>query len=158
MKTLTVLNVIGKEISPTIKYQNVNIMKSKIPDNVVFSEDKGYNASLLPYSTNVGAPVIKMDDVVSWKSRGINNVNKEFENKFNELKEQYESLMIEYKWNELVYNAKFSFEPVIGEIYHLYSNNDGTNVLSLIAPNEWNKEHIGTFKLNSEKKWVRILY
>ncbi|MBM6500278.1 MAG: DUF2452 domain-containing protein [Flavobacterium sp.] len=133
-------------------------MKSKIPDNVVFSEDKGYNASLLPYSTNVGAPVIKMDDVVSWKSRGINNVNKEFENKFNELKEQYESLMIEYKWNELVYNAKFSFEPVIGEIYHLYSNNDGTNVLSLIAPNEWNKEHIGTFKLNSEKKWVRILY
>jgi Protein of unknown function (DUF2452) len=66
--------------------------------------------------------------------------------------------MIEYKWNELVYNAKFSFEPVIGEIYHLYSNNDGTNVLSLIAPNEWNKEHIGTFKLNSEKKWVRILY
>jgi hypothetical protein len=133
-------------------------MKSKIPDNVVFSEDKGYNASLLPYSTNVGAPVIKMDDVVSWKSRGINNVNKEFENKFNELKEQYESLMIEYKWNELVYNAKFSFEPVIGEIYHLYSNNDGTTVLSLIAPNEWNKEHIGTFKLNSEKKWVRILY
>jgi hypothetical protein len=133
-------------------------MKSKIPDNVVFSEDKGYNASLLPYSTNVGAPVIKMGDVVSWKSRGINNVNKEFENKFNELKEQYESLMIEYKWNELVYNAKFSFEPVIGEIYHLYSNNDGTNVLSLIAPNEWNKEHIGTFKLNSEKKWVRILY
>jgi hypothetical protein len=133
-------------------------MKSKIPDNVVFSEDKGYNASLLPYSTNVGAPVIKMDDVVSWKSRGINNVNKEFENKFNELKEQYESLMIEYKWNELVYNAKFSFEPVIGEIYHLYSNNDGTNILSLIAPNEWNKEHIGTFKLNSEKKWVRILY
>lgn len=133
-------------------------MKSKKPDNVVFSEEQGYNASLLPYSTNVGAPIIKMDDVVSWKSRGISNVNKEFENKFNELKTQYENLMIEYKWNELVYNAKFFFEPVIDEIYHLYANHDGTNVLSLIAPNEWNKEHIGTFKLNSEKKWVRISY
>jgi hypothetical protein len=25
--------------------------------------------------------------------------------------------MEEYEWNELVYNSKFSFEPVIGEIY-----------------------------------------
>lgn len=131
-------------------------MESKIPDNVVFSDEKGYNASLLTYATNIGAPVIKIDDVVSWKSRSITNVNKEFENKFNELKEQYESLMREYEWNELVYNAKFSFEPVIGEIYHLYINDDGTHSLSLIAPNEWNKEHIGTFKLNSERKWIHL--
>ena len=95
-------------------------MENKKPDNIVFSDDKGYNASLLPYSTNVGAPVIKMDDVVSWKSRGISNVNKEFETKFNELQIQYQNLMKEYEWNELVYSSKFSFEPVIGEIYHLY--------------------------------------
>ena len=129
-------------------------MKKQQPDNIVFSEETGYNANLLPYSTNVGAPVIKMDDVVSWKSRGISNVNKEFENKFNELKTQYLNLMKEYEWNELVYNSKFSFEPVIGEIYHLYTGDDGINFLSLISPQEWNKEHIGTFKLNSDKKWV----
>lgn len=129
-------------------------MGKERPDNVVFSDDKGYNASLLPYSTSVGAPVIRVDDVVSWKSRGISNVNKQFENKFNELKIQYEILMKEYEWNELVYNARFSFEPVIGEIYHLYVGDDGLNFLSLIGPQEWNKEHIGTFKLNSEKKWV----
>ena len=129
-------------------------MGKERPDNVVFSDDKGYNASLLPYSTSVGAPVIRVDDVVSWKSRGISNVNKQFENKFNELKIQYEILMKEYEWNELVYNARFSFEPVIGEIYHLYVGDDGINFLSLIGPQEWNKEHIGTFKLNSEKKWV----
>ena len=129
-------------------------MKKKQPDNIVFSEEAGYNANLLRYSTNVGAPVIKMDDVVSWKSRGISNVNKEFENKFNELKTQYLNLMQEYEWNELVYNAKFSFEPVVGEIYHLYRGDDGINFLSLISPQEWNKEHIGTFKLNSDKKWI----
>jgi hypothetical protein len=131
-------------------------MKKVIPDNVVYSVNEGYNASLLTYSTNVGAPVIKVDDLVSWKSRGINNVNKEFENKFQELKIQYENLMKEYEWNELVYSSKFSFEPVIGEIYHLYRGNDGVNFLSLIAPQEWNKEHIGTFKLNSDKKWIVI--
>jgi hypothetical protein len=131
-------------------------MKKERPDNVVYSVNEGYNASLLTYSTNVGAPVIKVDDLVSWKSRGINNVNKEFENKFQELKIQYENLMKEYEWNELVYSSKFSFEPVIGEIYHLYRGNDGVNFLSLIAPQEWNKEHIGTFKLNSDKKWIVI--
>lgn len=129
-------------------------MEDKKPDNVVYSKDYGYNAHLLPYSTSVGAPIIKVDDVVSWKSRGISNVNKQFENKFNELKQQYENLMKEYEWNELVYSSKFSFEPVIGEIYHLYAHNDGSNFLSLISPFEWNKEYIGTFKLNSDKKWV----
>ena len=129
-------------------------MESKKPDNVVYSDDEGFNASVLPYGTNVGAPVIRMDDVVSWKSGGISNVNKQFENKFNELKIQYQNLMEEYEWNELVYNSKFSFEPVIGEIYHLYRDAAGLNFLSLIGPQEWNKEHIGTFKLNSEKKWI----
>ncbi|WP_264521050.1 DUF2452 domain-containing protein [Flavobacterium sp. N1994] len=129
-------------------------MEKDKPDNIVYSDEKGYHASILPYATNVGAPAIKIDDLVSWKSRGISNVNKEFENKFNELKLQYQKLMMEYEWNELVYNAKFSFEPVIGEIYHMYRGDDGVNFLSLIGPYEWNKEHIGTFKLNSDKKWV----
>ena len=129
-------------------------MKKERPDNVVFSEEKGYHARLLPYATSVGAPVIKVDNLVSWKSSSIHKVNKEFELKFVELKTQYENLMREYEWNELVYNAKFSFEPVIGEIYHLYLGNDGFPFLSLIAPQEWNKEHLGTFKLNSDKKWI----
>lgn len=131
-------------------------MENKKPDNIVYSEDKGYNASFLPYATSVGAPIIKVDDIVSWKSRGITNVNKEFENKFNELKNQYQKLMEEFEWNELVYSAKFAFEPVIGEIYHLYAGEDGINFLSLIGPNEWNKEYLGTFKLNSDKKWIAL--
>jgi Protein of unknown function (DUF2452) len=130
-------------------------MKNEKPDNIVFSEEGGYNARLLPYATNVGAPAIKTDDVVAWKARGIHQVNKEFENKFNELKAHYKKLMEEYEWNDLVYNAKFSFEPVIGETYHLYLGEDGRHFLSLIGPTEWNKEHLATFKLNSDKKWIK---
>ena len=129
-------------------------MNNKKPDNIVYSEEQGYNASLLPYATSVGAPVITTDDVVAWKSRGIHSVNKEFENKFQELQLAYQKLMDDYKWNELVYNAKFAFEPVIGETYHMYLGDDGIEFLSLIAPNEWNKEFIASFKLNSDKKWV----
>lgn len=131
-------------------------MTKQKPDNIVYSDEHGYNASLLPYATNIGAPAIKTEDVVAWKARGIYSVNKEFENKFNELKLEYQKLMEEYKWNELVYNAKFSFEPVIGETYHMYLGDDGIEFLSLIAPHEWNKEFIASFKLNSDKKWVVI--
>ena len=131
-------------------------MKSKIPDNVVFSNEKGYNANALAYPTNVGAPSIKIDDIVDWKNRGVRNVNKEFESKFIELKTEYEKLMQEYEWNEILYNAKFSFEPIVGEIYHLYLADDGSNFLSLISPENWNKEHIGSFKLNSNKKWIHL--
>ncbi len=131
-------------------------MEAKKPDNIVYSPTDGYHANILPYATNVGAPAIRIDDVVSWKSRGITTVNKEFQSKFNELQMQYQRLVEEFEWNELVYNSKFSFEPVIGEIYHLYRNSDGGNFLSLIGPQEWNKEHIGTFKLNSDKKWIHL--
>lgn len=130
--------------------------KSKIPDNVVYSNEQGYNASLLPYGTNVGAPSIKINDIVDWKSRGISNVNKEFETKFNELKLQYESLIEEFQWNEIIYNSKFSFEPVVGEVYYLYTSTDGNYFLSLIPPYQWDKNHIGSFKLNSSKKWEKL--
>jgi len=128
----------------------------KKPDNVVYDKKEGYNASLLPYATNVGAPAIRPDNIDAWKLQGVNKVNKQIETKFLELKEEYQKLIEEYQWNELVYQAKFAYEPVIGEVYHLYVGNNGGPFLSLISPNEWNKEHIGSFKLNSEQKWVKI--
>ena len=33
----------------------------KKPDNIVHNEKEGYNANLLPYATNVGAPAIRAD-------------------------------------------------------------------------------------------------
>ena len=128
----------------------------KKPDNIVYSEKDGYNASLLPYTTNVGAPAIQTEDVDLWKQRGVNKVNKQLETKFNELKEEYQRLVDEFRWNELVYTAKFSFEPVIGETYHLYVGNDGNVFLSLISPTEWDREHIGSFRLDSQQKWIKI--
>ena len=121
----------------------------KKPDNVADTP------GLLPYASNVGAPAIRPDNVDDWKLRGVHKVNKQLETKFLELKEEYLKLVEDYKWNELVYQAKFSYEPVIGEIYHLFVGKDGNPFLSLISPNEWNKEYIGSFKLNSEQKWIK---
>jgi hypothetical protein len=123
---------------------------SNKPDNI--SENPG----LLPYGSNVGAPAIKVVNIEHWKEPRVLNVNKQFEDRFEQLKKEYQKLIDEYKWNDLVYKSKFSFEPVIGKIYHLYYANDGKIFLSLISPNEWKREHIGSFKYNHDNKWEKI--
>ena len=122
----------------------------KKPDNVAD------NPGLLPYGSNVSAPAIRTEDIDAWKQRGVNRVNKQLSTKFEELKEEYRRLVQEFQWNELVYTAKFAYEPVIGETYHLYVGNNGAPFLSLIGPNEWNREHIGSFRLDSNQKWIKI--
>ena len=131
-------------------------MKKTYPDNIVYDEKEGFNANILPYGTNVGAPAIKVEDIAVWKGVSVNKVNKQFSAKFNELKEEYRKLVEEYQWNDLVYKSKFNFEPVIGENYHLYVGDDGGMFLSLIEPIMWDREHIGSFTLNSERKWIKI--
>jgi hypothetical protein len=125
-------------------------MSNKKPDSYV------ENAALLPYGSNVGAPAIKISNIEHWKEPRVLSINQQFENKFEELKNEYEKLTEEYKWNDLVYNSKFSFEPVIGKIYHLYYGLNKNIFLSLIGPNEWNREHIGSFKYNYDNKWIKI--
>lgn len=132
-------------------------MKNKKPDLVVFDKEKGYNSSILPYGTNVGAPSIKLEDITTWKQNSVIKVNHQLKQKFNELKDEYLKLVEEYNWNELVYKSKFDFEPVIGETYHLYTGRDGEMFLSLIEPQHWkSKECIGSFMLNSDRKWIKI--
>ena len=119
------------------------------PDNVAD------NPGLLTYGSNIGAPSISVDNIDGWKKSNVLKVNKELNIRFEELKTQYQKLIEEYEWNQLVYSSHYNFEPIIGEIYHLYQNKDKT-FLSLISPEEWNFGHIGSFRLGSNNKWVKI--
>lgn len=122
----------------------------KKPDNV--AEAPG----LLPYGSNVSAPAIKVENITAWKSTNSIKVNHQLQTKFNELKDEYKKLVDEYKWNELVYNAKFAFEPVIGQTYHLYVGRDGAIFLSMIEPYQWKYECVGSFSLDSNNKWNKL--
>lgn len=121
----------------------------KKPDNVAD------NPGLLPYGSNIGAPSIKIDNIDSWKTSNVIKVNKELKSRFEELKENYQKLIEEYKWNQIVYSAHYNFEPIIGETYYLYENQDKI-FLSMIKPEEWKLECLGSFKLDSNNKWVKV--
>lgn len=130
--------------------------KKKYPDNVVWSEERGYYAHLLPYATNIGAPVIIPDNISTWKNEKILKTNHYFNKKYDEIKKEYEKLVEEFEWNKIVYGSNYSFQPIIGEKYHLYRRNNGEMFLSLIEPNSWKQEYVGTFEMDSDNKWKKI--
>jgi flavin reductase (DIM6/NTAB) family NADH-FMN oxidoreductase RutF len=132
--------------------------KKKMPDNVVFDkESQKYNASMLPYGTNIGAPKITSSNVSRWKNTGINSFNHFLNSKVDNLKNDYDKLIKEYNLNELLYSASYQFEPIIGQHYHLYSKEESNeNFLSLIPPQSWNKPHLGSFTLSSDKVWSKL--
>jgi len=134
------------------------MVKEKKPDNVVFNtETQKYDAYLKPYATSVGAPIITATDTIAWKNRSINKLNHKVQTRFKEIKEQYDQLMQEFEDNRLINEAKFTFEPIIGQHYHLYMRDNGDNFLSIIAPNECNFKSIGSFYLNADQIWEKVV-
>lgn len=109
--------------------------EEKKPDNVVFNTDTNrYDAALKPYATSVGAPVITSTDTTAWKNRSINKTNHKLNAKYLELKAEYEKMTKEIEYNNLIFNSHFSFEPVIGEVYHLYKRENGKNFFHSLRP------------------------
>ena len=127
-------------------------MKKKKDDKPL---DYVENKAILPYGDNRGAPAIRPTDINSWKNERITSTNHYFETRYNEIKEEYIKLMQEYEWNQLVYNAKYSFEPILGHTYYLYQHEKGHLWLSLIEHTQWTQIFIGAFKLTSNNKWEK---
>lgn len=133
------------------------MIQKKKPDNVVFNtKTQKYDASLKPYPTNVGAPKITTTETVAWKNRSIHKFNQKLQTKYNEIKKDYDKLIQEFENNDLIYNAKFNFEPIIGDTYHLYQKENGENFLSVIAPNQCSFCSLGSFRLNADQTWEKI--
>ena len=130
---------------------------TKKPDLVVFDkETQQYDAAIKPYGTSASSPVIKPLNTATWRNDGVDRVNKQFKSKFDELKKEYEAMMEQFEYNDLVYNAKFNFEPIIGEVYYLYNDKNEESFLSIIQPDQCNFKYLGSFRLNSQKMLEKL--
>ena len=130
---------------------------AKKPDNVVFNEElQEYNAKILPYGTSQTAPKIEIEDITHWKNNTVSKVNSQLGARFQEIQNEYQKLMQQYEYNKLIYEAKFSFEPVIGKTYHLYKKADESTFLSILAPNECNFQFLKSFRLNADQIWEAV--
>ena len=132
-------------------------MKRKKPDLVVWDEERGYYPRELTYGSNLNAPAIKLENVDGWRLAKVKDVNSEFKARYDELIAEAERLKEEYNWNEMLYSkTQYNFQPTVGNIYHLYSREDDSLFLSIIEPSSWNKNHIASFRLESNNKWTKI--
>ena len=130
---------------------------NKKPDNVVYNQEtQKYDAAIKPYATSVGAPVITTIDTIAWKNRSIRKVNQKVKTKYLELKAEYEKMMAEFEFNNMIFKAKFTFEPIIGDVYHLYKRDNDDTFLSIIAPDECSFNSIGSFYLNADQIWEKV--
>ena len=120
------------------------------PDNIADTP------GLLPYGSNTSAPSIKPVDLTTFKKNGLDKVNKVFDRRYKEIVEQAETLQKSFLITQTVYESKYKFEPIIGEIYHLYEDLDGKYSLSIISPSEWNKKNVYSVVLNSDMTWTKI--
>ncbi|MEZ5301108.1 MAG: DUF2452 domain-containing protein [Verrucomicrobiales bacterium] len=111
--------------------------------------------NLMPYPVSTLSPAIIPNDLTSFKSRGISNVQKALRQRMLDLKVQYEAAVEEFRWNKLAYESQFSFEPVMGETYHVYERPGGSGfVLSMIAPAEWRgRRWIASLQLGVGGDW-----
>jgi hypothetical protein len=127
----------------------------KKPDQIVYDEtNEKYDAYLKQYPTSVGSQHFEI--VVVDKTDTI-KAQKYFNSRLDEIKQEYKRLLEEYDNTKLVYESQYSFQPIVGETYYVYSDDNGKNFLSIIKPNEWKKECLGGFKLLNNGVWENVL-
>ncbi|MDF1673725.1 MAG: DUF2452 domain-containing protein [Vicingaceae bacterium] len=135
-----------------------NFGQKSRPDNIAFNDEtQQYNGHSLPYSSNISAPKITTGSVSNWQNSSISKFNHVFSDKVEGIKKQYSELIEEFETNDLLYKTKMNFEPIIGEVYHLYSDgSEKGSFLSIIPPANWDKEFLGSYKLSHDKVWQKL--
>ncbi|MDA7673568.1 DUF2452 domain-containing protein [Akkermansiaceae bacterium] len=111
--------------------------------------------AFMPYPVSTLSPKIVPNDLSTFKSRGISQVERELQQKLVQMREEYVATIEHFNWNKLVYEADINFEPIVGETYHLYRIRGG-NILSMIAPDQWPHPHLASFRLNVDRQWELI--
>jgi len=111
---------------------------------------------IMEYPSHVGSPKIKPQDLTSFKTHGLNKVDRVMKKRYEELVKEAETLQNSMIVNQEVYESTYRFEPKIGEIYHLYEDSEGDRTLSIISPTEWNKKHLYSVIFNSDMTWTKL--
>ena len=124
--------------------------------------------NLLPYAHNVGSAVIKPIDKGRAKGLSISSMHEQTSVQLQQIYGQVQTLLEQanaikkrVEVSERIYTANMNFRPVIGHHYYLYNRKNGTDMLSMIAPEEWGKSmpfeaFIAEVKLLSDHTWQVI--
>ena len=115
---------------------------------------------LIEYAHHAGSAIIKPEDKGRIKGNAVSSMHDQTDRQFRQLYEQMQTLIEQAKYlkkrvevSERIYQASVPFQPVVGKIYYLFKKKDGSDVLSLVGPEEWGR----SFPYESFEAEVRLL-
>jgi len=144
------------------------VAEQEEPDNrPLYLKDALYQGELsqAPYALSVSSPKIEPVDKRLLKANAHEAMQYQAQQQIDMLRKQAALLLQQAKDIEkrlevshAIYRANINFEPVIGGIYHLYQKDDGSQLLSMVAPYEWGSkmpfaEFLHTVRLLADKTW-----
>lgn len=132
-----------------------NMVEALTPVEVMPVLSEVPTTAYLPYPVSTLSPPIIPNDLTSFKSRGISEVQRDLQQKLMEIREEYLRAIDHFNWNKLVYESEIRFEPVVGGVYYLYQMRAG-RALSMIAPDQWPYRHVATVRLNMDRQWLVV--
>lgn len=104
------------------------------------------NPGLIPFAHTVGGVVIRPEDMGKVKSKALTAMRQQTDRHLKQLYEQMQTLAVQatslkerVEISERIYQTEMKFEPLVGHTYFLYEREDGTDFLSMIAPDQWGR-------------------
>lgn len=104
------------------------------------------NPGLIPFAHTVGGVVIRPEDMGKVKSKAISAMRQQTDRQIKQLYEQMQTLVKQANdvkervaISERIYQTEMKFEPLVGHSYYLYEREDGTDFLSIVAPDQWGR-------------------
>lgn len=163
-KTLQILH----EIQPN-GYMKVT-EESTTENNTAYTNISYYHKqmSVLPYASSVSGAVIKPTEEGVIRHKALTAMEEQTNMQLSQIRQQIELLALQAQeiqkrkeLSVLIYSAKLSFTPVIGQVYYLYQKKDDSHMLSLVSPKEWGnagpfKKAIASVKLLADHTWIEM--
>jgi predicted transcriptional regulator len=124
--------------------------------------------SVLPYSSSVSGAVIKPTEEGVIRHKALTAMEEQTNMQLEQIRKQIELLALQaqeiQKRKELsmmIYNAKLNFQPVIGQVYHLYEKKDDNLMISMVSPKEWGpsgpfKRYVAKVQLLADHTWKEM--
>jgi hypothetical protein len=146
------------------------IQQGTSADGQPFTNKEVYHKqlSVLPYASSVGSVAIKPTEEGAIKHKALLAMEQQTDMQLDQIRQQIELLARQAqelrKRKELsmmIYNARLSFTPIIGQTYYLYEKHDGSHLLSLVHPREWGgsgpfKQFVSGVKLLADHTWMEV--
>lgn len=120
---------------------------------------------LLAYAHTAGGAVIRPEDKGKIKGRAVTAMREQTDLQLSQLYKQMQLLAEQatairhrVEVSERIYSAQMNFEPIVGHTYYFYLRKDGTDVLSMIAPQEWGRKFpfercMATVRMMADHTW-----